>query len=141
MAASHPLTARPFPSPAAPATDRRQAFVHSGRNSLRCQAVARQQHDPRPPNHLLRRISVPNQSFLSFAISRADFNLLDLSHRRRLAGLRRFVNRLSATEHLDDMRAIGYLESAFQSSVARFPLLVADRRSGCWAAIESPSAT
>ena len=69
------------------------------RYSLRCQAVARQQHDPRPPNHLLRRVSVPNQPFQSFAISRADLNLLDFPHRRRLAGSRRFVNRLSATEH------------------------------------------
>jgi DNA invertase Pin-like site-specific DNA recombinase len=31
--------------------------------------------------------------------SLADRNLLDLPHRRRLAGSRRFVNRLSVTEH------------------------------------------
>ena len=84
---------------ATPPTDRQQALVHSRRNPLRSQAVARQQHDPRPPNHLLRRVSVPNQPLQSFAISRADLNLLDFPHRRRLAGLRRFVNRLSATEH------------------------------------------
>jgi hypothetical protein len=33
------------------------------------------------------------------AISRTDRNLLDFPHRRRLAGSRRFVNPLSATEH------------------------------------------
>jgi hypothetical protein len=84
---------------AAPATDRQQALVHSRRNPLRCQSIARQQHDPRPPNHLLRCVAVPNQPLQSFAISRADPNLLDFPHRRRLAGSRRFVNRLSATEH------------------------------------------
>lgn len=81
------------------ALPRQQALVHSRRNSLRCQAVARQQHDPCPPNHLLRRVSVPNQPLQSFAISRTDPNLLDFPHRRRFAGSRRFVNCLSATEH------------------------------------------
>ena len=82
---------------AAPATDRQQALAHGRRNPLRCQSIARQQHDPRPPNHLLRRVSVSNQPLQSFAISHADPNLLDFPHRRRLAGSRRFVNRLSAT--------------------------------------------
>jgi hypothetical protein len=41
----------------------------------------------------------PNQPIQSFAISRADPNLLDFPHRRRLAGLRRFLDRLSETEH------------------------------------------
>jgi hypothetical protein len=67
--------------------------------SFRCQSIARQQHDPRPPNRLLRRVSVPNQPLQSFAISRADPNQLDFPHRRRCAGSRRFVNRLSATDH------------------------------------------
>jgi hypothetical protein len=33
------------------------------------------------------------------AITRADHNLLDFPHRRRIAASHRFVNRLSATEH------------------------------------------
>jgi DNA-binding transcriptional ArsR family regulator len=92
----HPLC---HEAAAAPAADRQQALVRSRRNPLRCQSIARQQYDPRPPNHLLRRVSVPNQPLQSFAIRRADPNLLDFPHRRRLAGSRRFVNRLSATEH------------------------------------------
>jgi hypothetical protein len=84
---------------AAPAADREQALAHCRRNPLRCHPIASQQHNPRPPNHLLRRVSVPDQPFQSLTISCADRNPLDLPHRRRLAGSRRFVNRLSATEH------------------------------------------
>jgi hypothetical protein len=36
--------------------DREQALVYRRRNPLRRQPLARQQHDPRPPNHLLRRV-------------------------------------------------------------------------------------
>jgi hypothetical protein len=83
----------------APAADGQQALVNRRSNRLRHQSIARQQHDPRSPNHLLRRVSVPDQPLQSFAIGRADRNLLDFPHRRRLAGSRRFVNRLSVTEH------------------------------------------
>jgi hypothetical protein len=50
----------------------------------------------KPP---LGRVPVTDQPLQSFAISRADPNPLDFPHRGRLAGSRRFVNRLSATEH------------------------------------------
>src|SRR5262249_25529290 len=48
---------------------------------------------------LLWRVSVTDQPIQSFTISCADQNPVDFSHRRRLACSRRFVNRLSATEH------------------------------------------
>ena len=84
---------------AAPAANREQALADCRRNPLRRQPVAGQQHDPRPPNHLLRRVSATSQTLQSLTIGRADRNPLDLSHRRRLAGSRRFVNPVSATEH------------------------------------------
>lgn len=82
----------------APAADGQQALANRRSNRLRHRSIARQQHDPCSPNHLLSRVSVPNQPLQSFAIGRADRNLLDFPHRRRLAGSRRFMNRLSATE-------------------------------------------
>jgi len=81
---------------AAPPADREQALAH-GR--LRHQPFGGQQNDPRPPDHLLRRVSVADQPLQSLTISCTDLNPLDFPHRRRLAGSRRFVNRLSATEH------------------------------------------
>ena len=82
-----------------PAADREQALAHCRRNPLRGQPVAGQQHDARSPDHLLRRVSVSDQPTQSLTISCADRNPLDLPHRRRLAGLRPFVNRVSVTEH------------------------------------------
>src|SRR4029453_13875814 len=65
----------------------------------RAQSIAPRQNDPGSPNPLLRRVSVPDQPLQSFAIGRADRNLLDFPHRRRFADPRPFVNRLSVTEH------------------------------------------
>ena len=84
---------------AAPAAHREQALAHGRRNRFCRQPVAGQQHDPRPPNHLLGRVPVADQPLQSFTISAADRNSFDRPHRRRLAGLRRFVNRSSASEH------------------------------------------
>jgi hypothetical protein len=84
---------------AAPTADREDALAHRRRNRHRRQPVSRQQHDPGPPNHLLRRVAVPNQLLQSLTISCADRNPLDLPHPRRFAGSRGFVNRPSGTEH------------------------------------------
>ena len=84
---------------ATPAADRQHALADRHRNRHRRQAVARQPHDPRPPNHLLRRVAVLDKLVQSLTISCADQNSLDLPHRRRLAGPRPFVNCLSVTEH------------------------------------------
>jgi hypothetical protein len=53
---------------------------------------AGQQHDPRPPG-------VRFQTSRARTVSRADRNLRDLPHRRRLAHSRRLLNPLLATEH------------------------------------------
>ena len=82
----------------APAADGQQALADRGSNRLRGQSIALQQDDPYSLNHLLRRVSVRDQPLQSFAIGSADRNLLDFPRRRRLAGSRRFVNRLSVTE-------------------------------------------
>ena len=84
---------------AAPAANRQQALAGRCRDRSGRHAVAGQKHDPRPPNHLLRRVPVPDQPLHPLTVSRTDRNPLDLSHRRRLADLRRFVNPASATEH------------------------------------------
>ena len=76
-----------------------KALTNRRSSCLRRQPIARQQHDQCSSNHLLRRVSVPDQPLQSFTIGRTDRNLFDLPHRRKLAGSRRFVNRASATEH------------------------------------------
>ena len=82
-----------------PAADREYALACRGCNRTRRQPIRGQQDDPCPPDRLLRRIPVTDQPLQSFAISYAERNPRDLSHSRRFAGLRYFVNRLSGTEH------------------------------------------
>ena len=84
---------------ATPAPHREQALAHRRGDRLRRQPIACQKHDPRSPNQLLRRVPVPDQPLQSLTIGIADQNPFDLPHRRRLAGLSRFVNPSSAPEH------------------------------------------
>jgi magnesium-transporting ATPase (P-type) len=63
---------------AAPAANREQALADCRRDRLRRHAVACQKHDARPPDHLLRRVPVPDQPLHPLAVSQADRNPLDL---------------------------------------------------------------
>ena len=83
----------------APVADREHTLAHRGGNLDGLQPGGCSRHDPGPPHHTLRRVSVADQTFQAFTISIADRYPFDLSHRRRLAGLRQFLNPPSKTEH------------------------------------------
>jgi len=65
----------------------------------RRQPFGGQQHDPRPPNHLLGGVAVPDKPFQLITIRRLDRDRLDPAHRRRLACPRLPGNLPSETEH------------------------------------------
>jgi len=85
--------------PAAPSADRQLALARCRRDRASLQPVGRQQHDLRPPNHLLGGVAVPDQPFQLITIRPIDHDRFDPAHRRRLACPRHFVNQPSETEH------------------------------------------
>jgi hypothetical protein len=83
----------------APPTHRQQALGYRRRDRLCRHPFACRKHDLRSPNNFLRRIPVSDQPLQSLTIGGADPNLFDFPHQHRFAGLNRFVNHPSASEH------------------------------------------
>jgi len=104
---------------AAPATYRKQALAYRRRNRLRRRHLGRPAARSAPSKPSSGCVPVPDQPPQFLAISSADRHPFDFSHRRRLAGLSQFVNRLSASDTSFERAAIkNWAEKWFRLTAA-----------------------
>ena len=84
-------------SPLAP--HRQKAFAHCGCNRPGTHSLASQKNDPRSPDHLLRRVAIPDETFQPLPICFSNCNSFDLAHNAGIPRFIRFGNRPSVTDH------------------------------------------
>ena len=82
-----------------PAAHARHALADLPRYRHGAHTVTGQQHDPRPPHHLLWRVAVPHQFFQPFPIARGQLDAFDLAHDRKFASFAPLGNPLMKAEH------------------------------------------
>jgi len=82
-----------------PALHRQKAFAHCGCNRPGTHSLASQKNDPRSPDHLLRRVAIPDETFQPLPICFSNCNSFDLAHNAGIPRFIRFGNRPSVTDH------------------------------------------